>query len=672
MSYRRNLWAMVLVLLVAFGLRLYRLADLPPGLFHDEAYNTLDAQALAEGLPHPRFYDGWELYARAIHTSWPPPATRFPVFLEGNYGREPLFHYLGGLVVALVGAQVWALRLVAAWSGTCAVLTAYLVTRELFSEEPGRAARRALLAAGVATGVYSLLAFSRLALRIITLAPLEGLAVALWWRVGREGRRRWWALAGLLLGLAQYTYVPARLLPLVVACPVLIWIARRPQRRSDLVRGAGLGLLVALAVTMPLAVFFARYPAYLTLRAKDVAAVAPERGLVTMVANVGRVFRGLIWRGDTDVVLNLPGRPVLDGVQAVFFGVGAIACLRDRGLTGWFLLLWAGVMHLPSVVSGVAPTFGRSIGGLLPVVMVVAVGIETVWTAVVARWPRLSPWVTLAFVGVLALSVGLTARDYFAVWAELPELPPAFHHELAAVGRYVRRLPAEAVVYLTPPQENRATLLLAVGDREPPRDFYGPAGLLPAGDPEREAIYLLLEEDETTADVLETLLPSGRWNARNPIFAAYHVPPSIDRVRPQHAARADFAALIRLIGFDLLSTDLRPGGTLSVRLVWRAQAEMKRRYTAFVHLLGPANPATGSPLWAQDDHEPGQGTYSTDRWFAGELVVDTFHLQIPTSAPAGVYTLSTGFYDRETLERLPRSDDVGDTATMTTVSMTND
>jgi len=96
---------------------------------------------------------------------------------------------------------------------------------------------------------------------------------------------------------------------------------------------------------------------------------------------------------------------------------------------------------------------------------------------------------------------------------------------------------------------------------------------------------------------------------------------------------------------------------------------MDQRYTAFVHLLGPPNPALGSPLWAQDDHEPGQATYSTDRWFPGEVIVDTFDLQIPADAPPGEYTLSTGFYDLETMARLPRSDATGDTATMTEITL---
>ena len=80
---------------------------------------------------------------------------------------------------------------------------------------------------------------------------------------------------------------------------------------------------------------------------------------------------------------------------------------------------------------------------------------------------------------------------------------------------------------------------------------------------------------------------------------------------------------------------------------------MDHNYTAFVHLLGPTNPATGGPLWAQDDSEPCRTFYPTSIWDAGEIVIDTFTLELPQDIPPGQYTLHTGFYELRTLERLP-------------------
>jgi hypothetical protein len=47
--------------------------------------------------------------------------------------------------------------------------------------------------------------------------------------------------------------------------------------------------------------------------------------------------------------------------------------------------------------------------------------------------------------------------------------------------------------------------------------------------------------------------------------------------------------------------------------------------------------------------------------------VDGFQLVIPEDAPAGEYTVSTGFYDLVSGQRLARSDAQGDTATLALV-----
>jgi len=66
--------ALIAILLLAALLRLWHLGRLPPGLYHDEAYNGLDALSLAAGRTFPRFYEGWELYATEAHGENPHPS----------------------------------------------------------------------------------------------------------------------------------------------------------------------------------------------------------------------------------------------------------------------------------------------------------------------------------------------------------------------------------------------------------------------------------------------------------------------------------------------------------------------------------------------------------------------------------------------------------------------
>jgi hypothetical protein len=254
-------------------------------------------------------------------------------------------------------------------------------------------------------------------------------------------------------------------------------------------------------------------------------------------------------------------------------------------------------------------------------------------------------------------------------WAAWPNLDQIFHGDVVTVARYIRSLPEDASVYITPTQKYSASLLLALGGREAPRDFYGPTGLLPAGTPQQETWYIVMPEDTQTPGLLETIFPSGGWAADTDLFRAYHIT-AAEKCSPSQAdASGKFGSLITLCEHEEDSLIHRPGDTLEVRLTWQAHEAMDQSYTAFVHLLGPVNPDTDSPLWAQDDHEPGYGTFATDRWFQDELVTDVFHLPLPESIPAGEYILATGFYRLDTMTRLQRDDGAGDVVELATITV---
>ena len=88
LSRRRALWFMVLVLLVAAALRVVAVGEVPPGLYHDEAYNGLDALNVLDG--------------------------DLSIYFSANNGREPLFIYLMAGTVALFGRTALGVRAAAA------------------------------------------------------------------------------------------------------------------------------------------------------------------------------------------------------------------------------------------------------------------------------------------------------------------------------------------------------------------------------------------------------------------------------------------------------------------------------------------------------------------------------------------------------------------------------
>ncbi|MCI0396929.1 MAG: insulinase family protein, partial [Chloroflexi bacterium] len=56
---------------------------------------------------------------------------------------------------------------------------------------------------------------------------------------------------------------------------------------------------------------------------------------------------------------------------------------------------------------------------------------------------------------------------------------------------------------------------------------------------------------------------------------------------------------------------------------------------------------------AQADQQPLQGLAPTNLWQPGDVVRDPYQIELPPELPAGMYTLQTGMYLRETGARLP-------------------
>ncbi|MBN1643059.1 MAG: glycosyltransferase family 39 protein [Anaerolineae bacterium] len=129
---------------------------------------------------------------------------------------------------------------------------------------------------------------------------------------------------------------------------------------------------------------------------------------------------------------------------------------------------------------------------------------------------------------------------------------------------------------------------------------------------------------------------------------------SLPQVRPEAPNEVSLhSGCITFLGHTVRPRSAIQGGaSLTVDLFWRAECAIERDYTVFVHLLGPYNPATGGPVWAQDDAYPLQGGHPTTRWAPGETVPDRHRLDIPPAMPAGSYPIEVGLYDAASGERV--------------------
>lgn len=123
---------------------------------------------------------------------------------------------------------------------------------------------------------------------------------------------------------------------------------------------------------------------------------------------------------------------------------------------------------------------------------------------------------------------------------------------------------------------------------------------------------------------------------------------------PLPAGATNFADKIALVAVEMPETELRPGDQLEVNLTWQALAPMSENYTVFVQVLDGIDRIVG-----QVDSWPVQGTYPTSQWQVGEIVNDTYQVQLAADLPPGQYRLQVGWYLLATLQRLPVVDETG-------------
>jgi 4-amino-4-deoxy-L-arabinose transferase-like glycosyltransferase len=427
---KRMTWIIVvsIVCLAAF-LRFFRLHEIPPGLYPDEAMNGLNA-------------------LRAIARA------DFRVFYPENNGREGLFINLQALAIAIFGASTWTLRAVSAFAGTITVVLLFFFSRtigvSLFGGES--AAQRSFLSRNDQLAMVSAfllavsswhLTFSRIGFRAILL-PLFSIAMfAALFRAIRTRKPSHYAIAGILSALPLYTYLAARILPLLVLPFLLFEMLRQPRDGSLLLKKMGAFALAFLITILPLAGYFVTHPEDLFGRTYGVSLFAAANPIAAFLTSLGKTLLMFHFRGDENWRHNVSGAPMLDWISGAFFLVGlAVLALRvlraTKGLAvSLFLLSWFGALLLPEIltVEGI-PHALRAIGVLPPTMIIAAVGALTLWEKSRGRIPE--PLKAAIASVVMVLILLMNVHRYFIAWAGNPHVPGAFRADLVAATEILK------------------------------------------------------------------------------------------------------------------------------------------------------------------------------------------------------------------------------------------
>ncbi len=409
---------------LALTLRLVNVEDGVPVLYVDESAFAALARSIAE--------DGEEV----------------TLFAPGHYSHPMAFSWAMSPFVKALGRTRTAARMLPALAGALTAPALYWFAAELFN-------RRVALVGACVLAVYPVhIHFSRMALNNVIDPLFSVLAFAALARGLRSGRAVWFAFAGVMLGVAQYFYAAARMLPLLM----LLLIGALAIQQARAVRAAWRGLAWALggfliavlpagacllANRLPLTsrvlqsfdtVTFLHLPFEHALNAKFIPAL-----LAYVHTSDGFYFYG----GETPLLLFLAG---------IFFLLGLVHLLVNwRTTPGFLLLSW---LALPTMLSAFlieVPGYARLVIATPIIAVAAALGLDRIVCALKAVRVRRAGVVTAALVAAVAVG---NVTYYFG--AHLPAFVEAFDETawwIHAIGERAQTLPYKTnPVFLTGPK----------------------------------------------------------------------------------------------------------------------------------------------------------------------------------------------------------------------------
>ncbi len=494
----------------AFGAGCRIEADMPGGLFPDEAANGLDVNLMQQGHLQP--------------------------FYERGNGREALFFYMEWASASIFGHGVWQFHIVSALIGVLSVWFCFLAARRLFMMDAfsgfgeavadeerrrkiiNRATNIALLAAFLMAVSTWHTVLSRTAFRAI-LTPLFGAATLYFlirtYQAQSRKAQLWLAgITGAVYALGWYTYIAYRIMfPILIM--LLVWPLIAAKARSQLsatlkryVIPFVIFIVAFVAVVFPLADYFIHHPdsfsgrggqvslfnqTLYTINGRQLAEKLPLSYAPSVFAEVAKTaITGFFTHGDLNWRQNISGYPFLSPLISPFFGVGLLLTAmlgiwyffapgkRSKYwkyylLTGWF---WG--MLLPELATAEGIPHGlRSAGAIPPTFIITAVALyefaqlmvklhNRLWSSraavpsmtSTATWPSHSVKdkprgyrvVNIAAkILVVCFAVALTMQTYYLYFVYAYNSPAnfySFRSDLTPVSEYLNQYGNKADTYL--------------------------------------------------------------------------------------------------------------------------------------------------------------------------------------------------------------------------------
>jgi len=290
----------------------------------------------------------------------------------GWFSFPALQFWPASLMQEIFGRSVLAMRIPSAIGGALSVLAVYWSARLMFGRLTG-----VIAALFLAFFHYHLL-FSRIALTNVWDGFFLMLMIVSLWSAWQENRRLAFLSAGLAIGLGQFFYTTAHLLPAYALLWLLILYKSRPK--TGRLPGIACAILVTAVVVLPLALFYFQNPNELSAPLNRVSILKGDwirDTSLTTGDSVFMIFAKQFWQtiqGFTaSPILGVysPGRPMLLVLPATLFIAGLILTLLRIKQPQYNILLIALVGPVLASTFSVGPPNAQRLLLAAPIVAIV-------------------------------------------------------------------------------------------------------------------------------------------------------------------------------------------------------------------------------------------------------------------------------------------------------------
>lgn len=442
LKLNKTTWLLVVVISLAFTVRLFKLGQIPSGLYWDEVAMLADAKVLSKT-------------GRDLHqNSW-----LQPLFISYGDYKLPVYLWLAAVSVNVLGATNLALRLVSALAGIGTIIISVLIVRRLFSQIK----QQRLLALGViaALGLSPwAIMFSRTGFE----GHLGQMFLALAVLFALKAKQKWWWLlvATFWASLATYTYFSVRFVWPIILFGILVFELLQPESKLRLLpKNTPIWFNISLSTVLLLGLSFGlfaisllpminspnyqasnqfRFSTISILNMKDWAVIQNQLRAQAGNTILARVFYHRQWlmlreffkNISDNLSLNflfLNGDPNLrhgTGLHGLFllpflgfFAIGFYQLARHYWRQLMLILIWWLAALVPASVPEETPHALRSLNALVPLSLIIGFGIYWVLQWLLVKQDYLSKVKLVIASGLVTASLvcfGGFTYHYFNVY----------------------------------------------------------------------------------------------------------------------------------------------------------------------------------------------------------------------------------------------------------------